>query len=48
VKLSLDDVMDYIYEFPDRTFLGNETGRVTAPEEYQATDGGRWRQVGDD
>jgi len=43
VELKLEDVMDYEYRLKDRTFYGNETGRVLHPEVFEAVDGGRWR-----
>jgi uncharacterized protein YegJ (DUF2314 family) len=43
VEVKLEDVMDYEYRFKDRTFYGNETGRVLHPDAFEAVDGGRWR-----
>lgn len=43
VNVGLDDVMDYIHQFPDGTFVGNETGRVLWPRDFEAADGGRYR-----
>jgi uncharacterized protein YegJ (DUF2314 family) len=47
VTVQLNELMDYIYQFPDGTFLGNETGKVMAPESFAPAENGRWRIVRD-
>lgn len=45
VEVNEADVTDVMYRFKDGTFLGNEVGRATAPESFQAVGDGRWRSL---